>query len=246
MYRLEYKYYIPFQFLDDFRNKISPYLKHDSFTILKSKKEYTVRSNYLDSRGLFTYHEKLAGIKTRMKFRIRGYNCQSDDSIVFLEIKRKDVESVSKDRASLLYSNLESFLRTKDLSLIRTYENDTLKRKSYAQNFLYYYLLYNLQPAVVVAYEREAFECKFGSGLRITIDKNVRARVTNSFLDLFEEERMFPAFKKYFVLEIKFNKVLPNWMPSIMAQYNLTRCSVPKYSLSIDAAFNDSFIKYLN
>jgi hypothetical protein len=181
-----------------------------------------------------------------MKFRIRGYNSQSDDSIVFLEIKRKEDNSVSKDRAALLYKDLIDFLKTKDLTLISFKTNDFLKKKIYAQNFLYYFFLYNLQPAVIVTYEREAFECKFGSGMRLTIDKNVRARQTNSFSDLYDEEKMVPALKKSFVLEIKFQNILPSWMPSIMAPFNITRCSVPKYSLSIDAALKDNFIKHLN
>ncbi|MBI1937045.1 MAG: polyphosphate polymerase domain-containing protein [Ignavibacteriales bacterium] len=246
MARLEYKYYIPFQFLDNLRRDVSPYLNYDLYTYRQPKREYTVRSIYLDSERLLTYHEKQDGIKQRNKYRIRGYNQQSDDSIVFLEIKRKDVEHISKDRAPLLYNNLEEFIVTKEVSLILNGTNDVTKQTACAQNFLYYYLRHNLKPAVIVTYEREAFECKFGSGLRMTFDKNIRTKITNTFTGLFSEEQMVPSLQKYFVLEVKFHRLLPAWLPSIMKKYDIARSSAPKYSMSIDAVYNNRFIKYSN
>ncbi len=245
MARLEYKYYIPFQYLDKLRNDLLPYLVHDYYTNQMHKKEYTVRSIYLDTHQLLTYNQKLAGIKERNKYRIRGYNDQKDDSIVYLEIKRKDVEHVSKDRAPILYKDLESFVNTRDIDLIMNSSNDTLKRKVSAQNFLYYFHLYNLQPTAIVSYEREAFECKFGSGLRITLDKNVRTKKTDSYRGLYSDDNMISSLKDYFVLEVKFHKVLPSWLPLIMRKYNIVRESVPKYAMSIDTVYNN-IINHLN
>lgn len=223
-----------------------PYLVHDYYTAQMHRKEYTVRSIYLDTFQLLTYHQKLAGIKERNKYRIRGYNDFNDRSVVYLEIKRKDVEHVSKDRAPLLYIDLESFVRTKDINLILNSTSDTIKKRTSAQNFLYYLHLYNLQPKVIVTYEREAFECKFGSGLRITLDKNIRTRNTSSFNGLYSDENMIPSLKDYFVLEVKFHRVLPSWLPVIMKKYNIVRESVPKYAMSIDAANENILVKYLN
>jgi hypothetical protein len=170
----------------------------------------------------------------------------SDDSMVFLEIKRKDVDSISKDRVALLYRNLEEFLGKKDFSLLDGFPSDNLKKKIYARNFLYYYQLYNLQPSVVVAYEREAFECKFGSGLRVTLDKNVRTRRTKSFSELYEDAGMVPSFKDCFAVEVKFQRILPKWLLPVLTKYNIRRASVPKYSWSIETVFKNQLIKYLN
>jgi hypothetical protein len=243
MGRFEYKYYIPLEFLDDLRHRIIPFLHYDFYTQQSSRKEYTVRSIYLDSRNLFTHNEKLDGVKSRKKFRIRSYNNYSDDSIVFLEIKRKEVDSISKDRVALLYSNLEAFLKTKDFSLLNGYPKNVSEKHAYARNFLFYYHLYNLLPSVIVTYEREAFECKFGSGLRVTIDKNVRTKKTDSYSGLFEVNDMVPSFKNCFALEIKFLKVLPKWISSALIKYNVRRISVPKYSWSVEAAHNSQFVK---
>jgi len=241
MARLEYKYYIHFRDLDNLRRDVQPFLEYDTFTNVNTKKEYTVRSVYLDSFKRLAYHEKSDGLRIRKKFRIRGYNELADDSHVFLEIKRKDSDYISKDRAPLLYCELQKFFETRDLSYILSLKNDALKRKDNARNFLYYFFLHNLKPYVVVSYEREAYECKFGSGLRVTFDKNVRTRETKSFSDLFSNNNMIPSMKKYFVLEVKFHRVLPGWLPSILKKYNIIRESVPKYSLSVDAVKENRF-----
>lgn len=246
MPRLEYKYYIPLSSLDKLRKDIFPFLDYDTFTELMPKKEYTVRSIYLDSNSMASYHEKLAGLVSRNKYRIRGYNQPSDSSMIFAEIKRKHVDFVSKDRIPLLYCNLEKFIKAKDFSLIYSPDHDRDKKETSAKNFFYYYNLLNLVPRVVITYEREAFECKFGSGLRITFDKNIRAIKTDSYSNLFNDGKIIYPFKDFFVLEIKYYKIVPGWLPSIMNRYDIFRESISKYSFGIDCVYNSSFLNYLN
>jgi hypothetical protein len=246
MSRLEYKYYIPLESLDKLRKEISPFLDYDNYTQLMPKKEYTVRSIYLDSRRLLTYHQKLAGLILRNKYRIRGYNQLSDESIIYAEIKRKENNYVSKDRIPLLYCDLENFLRTKDNSLIYSCDYDRIQKETSARNFFYYYNLLNLHPAVIITYEREAFECKFGSGLRITFDKNIRALNTGSYSNLCDEGKIVSPFKNYFVLEIKYHKVVPGWLPSIMKGYDIFRESISKYSMGIENTYNCGISNYLS
>jgi SPX domain protein involved in polyphosphate accumulation len=234
---------MPTEYLEDLRNDVQPFLIPDIFMKNRPEKEYTVRSVYLDSFQLFTYHEKLAGLRLRNKFRIRGYNNYKEDSIVFLEIKRKDSDYISKDRAPLYYHELDKFLKTKDLSLIHSLKNGSLKRKECAGNFLYYYLLNNLHPYINVVYEREAYECKFGSGLRITFDKDIRTKPAETFDKLFVDENLKPSLKKYFVMEVKFHKILPSWLPAVMKKYNVFRQSASKYVMSVDVKNDNSFVK---
>ncbi|KAF0152398.1 MAG: VTC domain protein [Ignavibacteria bacterium] len=236
MPRYEYKYNISVQYLDSLRKDLMPYLIYDSFARQRANNDYTVHSLYLDSHKLLTFYEKLDGVRNRKKFRIRGYNQITPDSKVFLEIKRKDVEHIHKDRAVLKYSNLEKFFRTSDLSLLHTTGNNSSIKTENARKFLYYYHYHILQPAVLVNYEREAMECKFGSGLRLTLDKNVRAKNTTNFNELFSDDGFKNALKDHFVLEIKFHKILPNWLPRVLQKYNIIRMSSPKYAMSVLAS----------
>lgn len=86
MPRYEYKYHVHSRLLDDLRRDIFPYLEYDSHLTFKPKKEYIVRSTYLDTPDLSTYYEKEFGVKDRFKFRIRSYDDVTPDSVGFIEI----------------------------------------------------------------------------------------------------------------------------------------------------------------
>jgi SPX domain protein involved in polyphosphate accumulation len=112
--RLEYKFLVPNDRIDELRSSISPFVLLDEYAAREVNNEYTVHSIYYDTMKLDDYHDKLAGIKIRKKLRIRGYNLQDVNSLAFLEIKRKYENHISKNRAPLLYSNLAEILKTSD------------------------------------------------------------------------------------------------------------------------------------
>lgn len=230
MQRVEYKYLVPVDKLESFRNDILPYLDYDPYTTVQPDKEYTVRSIYFDTPSLKSYYEKIAGLKIRNKFRLRGYNSADENTHTFLEIKRKDAEYVSKDRALLQYKKVNDFLLSSDVAE-SDFQNGQYKS---AKNFLYYFISYGLQPVVLVVYEREAFTCALGSNLRVTFDKNLRSSLAHSTDMLFSEEKWKRSLANFFVLEIKYYKVLPYWVPQVIKKYNLQREAISKYTICID------------
>jgi SPX domain protein involved in polyphosphate accumulation len=228
--RLEYKYLAPVQYIDRLRNDLLRYLEYDDYAAVRPNKEYTVRSVYLDSYDYKCYYEKLDGIHTRNKFRIRGYNNQGDGSKLFFEIKRKYDNFISKDRVGIPLPDLYKAFSASHTEL---YLDD--EEQKYFNNFYYYYQLRRLEPKVLVVYDREPFQCKFGSQLRITMDKNLRSKVVSGYEELFEEEGLVRSFKKEFIFEVKFFQVLPQWISPVLGKYDLTRIAVSKYTSSIDA-----------
>jgi SPX domain protein involved in polyphosphate accumulation len=234
MARLEFKYKVPCEAKNSLRADMLPFLKYDSFSDRMPKKEYTVRSIYYDTPSLQSYYEKLSGIKIRNKFRIRGYNELNDDSHVFVEIKRRDTSYISKDRALMPFAELGKFLANADLTRISNHSVEYENRVCSARNFLFYLMRDRLQPVINVVYEREAFECKFNSGLRITFDMNIRSRMTNTYKNLYEEDHMDCLFAREFVLEVKYGSMLPAWVPAVINKYRLQKESVSKYCLSVE------------
>ena len=234
MARLECKYLVPNERKAELLKDIKPYLKSDLYSEKRELKEYTVRSIYLDTPVLTSYYEKLAGLKVRSKFRIRGYNERTEDSVVFAEIKRKENDFVSKDRALLLYSELHNFVNDGDLTKILNHTIEYEKRLKSARNFIFYLSKNKLEPVINVIYEREAFECKFGSGLRVTLDMNIRSSLTHTFDNLFDNVETGIIFPSHFILEVKYNKVLPSWVPDVINKYYLRKESLSKYALCID------------
>lgn len=234
-YKLEYKYLVPIKHLDALRKDIKPYLEYDPYADMQPKKEYSVRSIYLDTNTFKCYHEKIEGLKNRKKYRIRGYNNGEGESIVFLEIKSKADRYVSKDRVKLPYRNLMDVFKSGELKdkILNGNGKDNKKTES-TEKFLYHYYINRLQPAVLVIYEREAYHSKFNSRLRITFDKNLRSSVSTSLHNLFLDENIKYSLPGYFILEVKFYESLPEWVSRITTKYNLQRQSISKYTISVD------------
>jgi len=232
--RLEYKYLVPVSLLSNIRSEVLIYSNYDPYADIRPNKEYTVRSIYLDTMNLHCYWEKLDGYKIRNKFRIGVYNEPKENSLAFLEIKRKNENFISKNRAKLYLKDLLPLLQAKkadEYLLEQTREDSELEE---ANRFLFHYYSKQLFPSTLVVYEREAFMGKFGYDLRITFDKNLRGSIKPSFNDFYSEENLTHPFRDFFILEIKFHQKYPAWIPQMIIKYGLQRISVSKYTNCID------------
>ncbi len=232
--RLEYKYLVPENLLPKIRVMVLAYMKYDPYAELRPHKDYTVRSIYLDTAELLCYHEKYEGYKIRNKYRIRVYNEPRPDSLVFLEIKRKNENFISKDRAKLYLKDLQSLFQSKNVEDYILVRADGTGDFEEANKFLFHYYSKQLLPATLVVYEREAFMGRFGYDLRVTFDKNLRGAIYPDYDDIFREQDLKHAFPGYFILELKFHETFPAWIPQLINNFSLQRISVSKYTNCID------------
>ena len=232
--RLEYKFLIPADRANELREALRPFVITDEYAEREKNKEYTVRSIYYDTMRLDDYRDKLAGLKVRKKLRVRGYNEKNRDSIAFLEVKRKFENYVSKNRAPLLYSNLDMLLDSCE------YEKYLLKKKNFldsiddAKKFFFLFKIKNCSPVVLITYDREAYFSKHDSTLRITLDKNLRSKPLPKSTDLFDDEGLKLAMSGNFVLEIKFFNGFPFWLQKIISKFELKRRAISKYTICVD------------
>lgn len=233
--RLEYKYLVPKSLVDAIRADMRPFVEIDQFAEKQQAKEYTVRSVYYDTPKFDCYSEKIEGLKVRKKFRIRGYNIPDKNSIVFLEIKQKYNNFIDKNRAPLMWNQIDEFLFYPDLDKYIIPFSGNGKEKGDAQRFLYHYYSQALRPAVLVIYDREAFFGKFDKSLRFTFDKNLRSTLFPSLDMLYKEEQIKYAMPKYFIFEVKFYTGLPAWIQSIIKRYQLPRMALSKYTICLDS-----------
>ena len=232
--RLEYKYLIRTDKIDELREAIRSFVNLDEYAQNRSQKEYTVRSIYLDTMRLNDYHDKLAGLKVRKKLRIRGYNEFEKESVVFLEVKRKYGSHILKHRASVLHYNLDEILRTADIKHLLTYQKRYPDESKDANNFFYLLKIKNKCPIINVVYEREAFFSKLDSTLRITFDKNLRSIALPNLSGLFSESGMKRATKEHFILEIKFFNGFPMWLQKLLSEFRTERKALSKYAICVD------------
>jgi hypothetical protein len=231
--KYEFKYIVPLKQIDQLREAISPYLELDPYAAEMEKHEYTVRSVYFDTSRFDYYYEKIDGYKVRKKIRIRGYNEKTGDDTVFMEIKRKLKEPIEKDREKLTFEVMKRLMAGEGSKAYGDQEDD--HGVNGAGKFLYHVYRNNLKPVVLVIYEREAFFDRFKPEVRITIDKNLRSIAYPCIDDLYSEEKVVPAIKGNFILEVKFKDHFPGWLRRITGQMGLIKRSASKYVLCIDS-----------
>jgi len=231
---LEYKYLISTIDFKKIKSEMLPYLILDSNADKKTKKEYTVRSVYFDTLQWRYYFEKIEGIKIRKKVRIRAYDDYSENKLVFLEIKRKNENYVSKNRATLFLDNLEKLFTTRNVEEYIISRGENGEAKEDAKKFLFYLNSEKLKPTILITYDREPYSYKFDKSLRITFDKNLRFLTSVNHYNLFEEGKLQPALKNKVIIEVKFSHPYPHWLSNIFTRYSLQRKAISKYTICLD------------
>lgn len=227
--RYERKYLVKNELLHELRKAVVPFVRPDQYADRGDRHpQYTVRSIYLDNPAKLAVYDKIEGIKVRKKLRVRGYNNQTKDSIVFLEIKRKISDQISKNRARLKYSDLEKLLDYGDIDAWLVDKDD--RSKDDASRFLYNMKRYHMVPVNLVVYDREPYHGFFDSDVRITFDKNVRSRLVSGFDGLFEDTSYEYPWEAHFVLEIKYyHAPMPSWAKAIVREFELKNAALSKY-----------------
>jgi len=219
---------------------VLPFVNMDQFAESGGNNQYTVRSIYFDTPAYDFYQEKVEGIKNRKKVRLRGYDLEDEKNTVFFEIKRKYSIPIIKYRAPVTFMDAQSIFKERDINGHILFKDSFPKGTENAQRFFYQLFSKNMQPVVLIVYEREAYLSKFDSTVRVTFDKNLRSSAYPTINELYREDDIKPALDGNFILEIKFNKSFPGWMQPIVALLGLKKQSASKYVISMD---NNKIVK---
>ncbi len=232
--RYEYKYLIPVNIFERVKSSMMPFLRLDKFAEEVTNNIYTVRSIYYDTVNLEAYFEKIDGIRKRKKIRIRGYNQQTDDSVVFVEIKRKYENLILKNRAGIYYKDIEKFLITGDIKKYVVSDSGSSFGRD-ASRFYYNIKVKSLRPVILITYDRAAYHGVLNDKLRITFDMDLRSKLMPTMSELYDEKSLMPAMRDFVILEVKFHDTLPRWLINIISHFNLVRLSVSKYTICLDS-----------
>lgn len=239
-WRHELKFVLPTSFMPRLRDAFAPHVALDFFCRSRSGQNYTVRSIYFDSLELDFFFEKMDGFDVRKKLRVRTYDAPGDHENAFIEIKRKHGRYGFKDRLKVPLGNVYDVL---DLdyedwqAMVPSYGNQRIlgrMRNLSAKK--------NLQPTLLVTYDREAMVGVDNSRHRVTFDCNMRALKNPTLDDIFSEE-LVPVFKDEFVLELKFDEWMPDWMGRVIKDFDLTVGSYSKYCHGIEACWDTAELR---
>lgn len=239
--RYELKYYLTDEAYHRLMPWLEPYVEKDVH-VPQGQNHYTVCTIYFDTQDLEFYFEKLAGVHTRKKIRIRSYNGHS--KAVFLEIKRKHGNAVGKERVPVRFRHVEPILNSR--RLYEVLPSASVEDQQIIGKFLHTIKAKSLRPSVMVAYEREALVGCHDDRLRVTFDKNVRSVLCPTFDELFSDYKLVSWLDSLMILELKFNGPMPPWLRRVVWQLGLRPQAISKYCMSVDACCNGDWARALS
>ena len=224
--RFEFKYVLSAFKRQSIEADLLHFLDYDPFVARRPDHRYFVRSLYFDDSSYTAFHDKIDGLYSRYKFRVRTYSqSQESESPIFLEIKGRHNNLVYKHRTPVKKSGTDwRMLKGDHLSnqlLNSTAKNDVRNR------FEYDLCRKALKPVALIDYERRPYVSKYDPNFRITFDEELRASRADS---LFPGSKSPPrkVIPGYTVIEVKFSHHLPSWFHRVIQTHELQRVSISK------------------
>ncbi|MBR3368340.1 polyphosphate polymerase domain-containing protein [Candidatus Saccharibacteria bacterium] len=168
------------------------------------------------------------------KVRVRSYNVPEDEDYIFFEIKTKHREGKDKigdkRRFQLLLSDYydwldekRSLIKIAEAKIEKTNDVQIAREIEYIINYL------NLSPKIFIACERQSYEGKDDSSLRVTIDQNLRYRTEDLDLKHGAEGKNFFNDEKNTILEIKTARGMPFWLVHALNELRIFPQPFSKY-----------------
>ncbi|MEO6597055.1 MAG: polyphosphate polymerase domain-containing protein [Planctomycetota bacterium] len=222
--RFEFKYVLDRNRREEVEAELQHFVELDPFVAGQPTHMYFVRSLYFDDRSLSAFHDKMDGMLTRSKFRVRTYGRSLDDRAPwFLEIKGRHNNLVFKHRTPIK-GDFDPRVRGEALSrlLLRAAEPGTVR-----DQFEFALYRQQIQPIVLVDYVRRPYVSRFDPEFRLTFDAELAASATDTmFPDAAVRTR--PMLRGMTVMELKFRRHVPVWFHRILQAFELRRTSISK------------------
>ena len=179
----------------------------------------TICSLYLDTPEHLLIRNSIEGKAYKEKLRLRSYGTPNARSQVFLELKKKYDGVVYKRREVMTLAQAEQYIDSGETAL----QSQIMREIDYAMQFYRY-----PKPAMLIAYEREAFAVEDTPNLRLTFDSSVRYRDTGLFLSAGSAGKtILPDDTS--ILEIKTDGAMPLWLSHALDQCAIRPGSFSKY-----------------
>lgn len=225
--RFEMKYIINEATSKMLQDEIKNFMVYDGFVNIENY--YFVRSLYFDNRLNSNFNEKVDGVRSRYKFRIRTYS-KNSDSPIFIEMKGRENLRTYKLRHQIQPENIELlYNKKKYFDLKKIYPNSSLIEK-----FIFDSYKKNLISKVLVDYNRTPFINKSGLYFRLTFDKNIVSLKNSNLFSNVSVKNWKECIAGYTILEVKFDSSIPPWFQRIIQNYQLRLRSISKFVIAAD------------
>jgi hypothetical protein len=236
--RREYKYLIDEGTALELREAVRPFCTLDRYGSGRPIGRYWIASLYLDTPDLRLYRANQHEVVDRFKVRVRGYPGSGSDA-VFLEVKRRVNDVISKTRGALAGEEWRSLLGEPGRGLLGVPSS----RRAALERFVCLVQRHDLRPTMLVRYEREAWVSLIDAYARVTFDRRVQSQPRDELsLDAApghwrssDDALSQRSSASQTILELKFTTAAPRWMMHLVQRFDLFRSSFSKYGTSIEA-----------
>ncbi len=191
--------------------------------------ESTICNVYYDTPDFRLIRRSLEKPKYKEKIRLRSYGTPGDDTIVFLELKKKYKGVVYKRRIELPEKSAEKYMAGKmDVSeLMKVMDSGSCPQ--IVSELDYFRKFYgDLKPNVYLCYDRCAYFSEEDENLRITFDRSIRWRTDKVSLTKGPggKSLLMPGTS---LMEIKTSSAMPVWLMKILSDAEARPSSFSKY-----------------
>jgi SPX domain protein involved in polyphosphate accumulation len=235
--RYELKYVISEDLIPELREAIRPFCSLDAHSASSPTRRYLIESLYFDTFARDLYRVSRERRPDRFKVRIRRYGKTDGESPVFLEVKCKTSGIIRKTRARLAADGwrerLEAPLPADASSAERNFR-DRVQR-------------YDLRPALLVRYDREAWVSAVDGYARVTFDREMCVQPCSTLSFASDPRAWIPvdhplalrtAVPRSVVLELKCTLDVPRWMSNLTERFGLGKRGVSKYCSGVERALS--------
>lgn len=229
--RYELKYILTRAQYHELREAILPRMAYDTYG--SSDGKYNIVSLYYESDEKKIYYETTNKLRFRQKLRLRVYDQVDRSSNAFIEVKQKFKNVVNKRRTLIPLEQAYNILAkpyNEDLIHNVDASNPQILREA-----IHFKDLYDLDPAIVVSYDRQAFSgvAATEKDLRVTFDYNLMCRSDDLALENGPAGMNFVDYDTV-ILEVKVSNNVPFWLARILSEFNFVKQGFSKFCTSID------------
>ena len=213
MKRYELKYILTKEQTEFLRERLVGHLYVDQYGMT------SIASLYYDTPDYRLIRTSIERPAFKEKIRLRSYGLATQNSPVYLELKRKYDGVVYKRRVSSTIPDVDMFFHR---------EGSAGSSGQIAREIEYFRDYYkNLKPACLIIYDRVAYYEKNGD-LRLTIDYNPRYRTTDLNLTTSMDGTSL-LNEGDTILEVKVQGAMPLWLAHILDEGGIKKSSFSKY-----------------
>ena len=213
MKRYELKYLLNAEQTAYLRARLEGHMQVDQFGLT------SIASLYYDTPDYRLIRASLEKPEFKEKIRLRSYGLATDESPVYLELKRKAYGIVYTRRVQSTIPLVEKFFAEDSEDIAGGQINKELK------TFRDYYR--PLVPACLIIYDRTAY-FEPGGDLRLTIDSKPRYRTEALDLETSMDGTSLLG-EGWTILEIKVQDAMPLWLAEILSNGRIYKGSFSKY-----------------